>query len=305
MPDVSVILCTHNPRSDFLARTIAALIAQTLPRDAWELLAVDNASDPALPRSTVEWHPRGRLLPEPAIGLTRARIRGIAAAQSALLVFVDDDNVLAPDYLAQALAVSRERPFLGAWGGAVTGEFEVPPPRWAEPYLPFLALRDSAAEAWSNLSQISAATPCGAGLCVRRDVAEKWAQRASNDPRRLHLGRIGRGLGAGEDGDLAFTACDLGLGAGVLPSLRLNHIIPAERLTLAYLERLVEEMSRSEVLLRSLRQHVAPPPRFGIASRVVRALNLLRLPAPTRRLIRAGERGRQAGHAALGAGVIS
>ena len=40
--DFSVIICTHNPRSDYLRRVLDALKAQTLLREQWELLLIDN-----------------------------------------------------------------------------------------------------------------------------------------------------------------------------------------------------------------------------------------------------------------------
>jgi hypothetical protein len=45
-PPLSVVLCTWNPRGDIVARVLAALAEQTLPADAWELIVVDNASNP-------------------------------------------------------------------------------------------------------------------------------------------------------------------------------------------------------------------------------------------------------------------
>ena len=46
-------------------------------------------------------------------GLTYARLRGIKEASGDLLVFVDDDNVLDPDYLETVQRVAEEKPFLG------------------------------------------------------------------------------------------------------------------------------------------------------------------------------------------------
>ena len=42
---LSVIICCHNPRRDYLARVLEALKAQTLSTNNWELLVVDNASE--------------------------------------------------------------------------------------------------------------------------------------------------------------------------------------------------------------------------------------------------------------------
>jgi cellulose synthase/poly-beta-1,6-N-acetylglucosamine synthase-like glycosyltransferase len=41
---VSVVIPTHNPRMDYLARVLEALRAQTLPREQWEIIVVDNGS---------------------------------------------------------------------------------------------------------------------------------------------------------------------------------------------------------------------------------------------------------------------
>ena len=44
--------------------------------------------------------------------------------RSAEIVYVDDDNLLAPDYLAEVVRIAREWPELGAWGGHIEAEFE-------------------------------------------------------------------------------------------------------------------------------------------------------------------------------------
>ena len=42
--EISVIICTHNPREDYLRRVLKALRAQSLSAEQWELLLIDNAS---------------------------------------------------------------------------------------------------------------------------------------------------------------------------------------------------------------------------------------------------------------------
>ena len=43
--ELSVIIPTHNPRRDYLARTLEALKRQTLAPEKWEVLIVDNKSE--------------------------------------------------------------------------------------------------------------------------------------------------------------------------------------------------------------------------------------------------------------------
>src|SRR6201984_57194 len=116
----SVILCTHNPRPDYLGRVLASLRGQTLPVKEWELLLIDNASKQPLAQTVdISWHSCGRHIREDELGLTAARLRGIQEASGELLVFVDDDNLLAPDFLVHATAISARRPDLGVFGAGI------------------------------------------------------------------------------------------------------------------------------------------------------------------------------------------
>src|SRR5262249_51461844 len=133
---LSVIVCTHDPRDDYLARVLAALASQSLDYGAWELLVVDNGSTEELGATIdLSWQPRARVVREDRLGLTHARLRGISETAGEILVFVDDDNVLDPDYLQVVGEIGSEWPFLGAWSGQLFGEFEVDPPAWAKPYV--------------------------------------------------------------------------------------------------------------------------------------------------------------------------
>ena len=49
------------------------------------------------------WHPNGRHIFEGQLGVAYARQRGMREMSADLLVFVDDDNVLDPNYLAEVL----------------------------------------------------------------------------------------------------------------------------------------------------------------------------------------------------------
>lgn len=248
---ISVVVCSHAPRRDYLDKTLAGLRAQTLPLDDWELVIVDNASpEPISSRADLSWHPSARCVVESVLGLTSARIRGIREASAPLLVFVDDDNVLSPDYLATALDLGRTHTFLGAWGGAINGVYEIPPPVFCLQNAHMLAIRDVPQDLWGNTNEDFRTVPCGAGMCIRRSVATLWMDDVRTRPDALKLGRKGRDLGACEDGHLALFSGRLGLGTGVFRRLCLDHLIPKERLTLDYFVRLAAGHAYSYNLLR-------------------------------------------------------
>jgi Glycosyl transferase family 2 len=303
LPALSVIVCTHNPRPEYLESAMAGLAAQTLPRERWELVLVDNASKPPVS----SWFdtaraPHASLIEESQLGLTHARLRGVRETRGCILVFVDDDNVLAPDYLEQAEAIGKEWPRLGTWGGQTLPEWEVTPPEWTRRYWNWIGVRELSRDLWSNLRNDMRSAPFGAGMCVRRIVAQTYADVLSGDDLRRSLGRTGTQLIGSEDSDLAFTACDLGLGNGIFRRLMLKHLIPRQRLEEKYLLRLIEALTFSNTLLMLAHGVAAPLP--SRAQTFLQFYQSLFIERRARRFDKARARGRRkawrtAGHRAL------
>src|SRR6266516_3929088 len=96
IPSISVLISTHNPNMALFQRTLRAVAMQTLDESQWELLVIDNASDKPV---NIDENPRGRKIREERLGKTYGLLAGIRESQSGILVVVDDDNELAPDYL--------------------------------------------------------------------------------------------------------------------------------------------------------------------------------------------------------------
>jgi hypothetical protein len=288
---ISVIICTHNPRPNYLGKVLAALQSQTLPLEEWELLLIDNASDhPLSSKINLSWHPNARHIREDNLGLTPARLRGIKEAAANILVFVDDDNVLDGDFLQITLEISKDYPLVGAWGGQIVPEFEETPPEWTKPYWGMLAIREFDRDQWSNLLHQEETTPCGAGLCVRKKVAETYAQVLQTDPRRQRLDRKGQMLSSCGDTDLAYTACDIGLGTGQFTALKLTHLIPASRLREEYLLRLIQGLYYSGTLLGAYRGKLPTEP--CLSQKILQWYSRWRMDARRRRFLDASEAGR-------------
>jgi len=267
-PVLSVVICTHNPHEDFLRRTLGGLSRQTLRASQWEFVLVDNGSSPPVRLETaLAGHATARIVAEPELGLTAARLRGIGEARAPLLVFVDDDNILAPDYLERALARANAWPMLGVWGcGSYKPEWEQEPPREFDPYIAYLAVHRAPRDRWSNQPFDYAATPTGAGLCVRSAIARRYVEQVGGDARRKLLGRTGTNLAGCEDFDLAFTAIDLGYGTGVFTDLAMTHLMPRTRVAERYLLQLVEGHAYSSVILHALRDSNLRAPHPNLAS---------------------------------------
>jgi glycosyltransferase involved in cell wall biosynthesis len=262
--EISVIICTHNPRPKYLARVIKSLCGQTLSLEQWELLIVDNASRKPLTAAEwdLSWHPNARIVREDEVGLSPARMRGMREATGKLLVFVDDDNLLDSNYLMEVLRIGREWPQLGVWGGSIAPEFEVEPPDYIRSYLGLLALREIKSELWSNISTCDAAEPWGAGMCVRVCVAAEYCKLYTISTIRIG-DRSGGNLLSGGDTEICYVACSLGLGKGLFPTLKVIHLIPKERFDEDYLVKITEGIQTSLHLINFKWNGIPPSSPFA------------------------------------------
>jgi glycosyltransferase involved in cell wall biosynthesis len=260
--NVSVIICTHNPRPDYLRRTLDGLRAQTLPCPQWEIIIIDNASTaPVAANGDLSWHPEARVLMESQLGLTPARLRGIRESCAPLLVFVDDDNILAPDFLQQALAIAAKHPHLGAFGaGVLEPEFERQPTSEVVPLLHRLALRTARTDLWSNNLHDNDCCPWGAGLCVRRETAVRFTELVSRVMVNGILDRKGQQLTSNGDDLFTWAAVSVGQGFGIFTALRITHLIDARRVSPEYMVRLVRDSRVSECVLYFLLEGIRPRP---------------------------------------------
>ncbi len=253
IPTLSLAICTHNPRTDHLERTLRSLQNQTLPKDQWELLLVDNAStNGVVDTMDLGWHPHARVVKEARIGLTMARLRAIEETSSAYLVYADDDNEMAPDYLATMARLAQQHPTLGVIGaGRIVPDFEETPAPELMPYVPMVTLREVQADQWSN-DPTDAAVPWGAGMMVRSEVAKQYHDKLMADPTKQGLDRTGNSLDSCGDEQFSWVACEMGLGKGLFVDLYLVHLIGRSRVQLDYLLRLSEGHVFSRAMLNYL-----------------------------------------------------
>ena len=247
---ISIILCTHNPRHDYINRVLKALDQQTLPKNEWELLFVDNASERILSGSyDLSWHSDSCYIRENKLGLTPARLSGIKKAKGEVIVFVDDDLILADDYLEQVGYIMKTRHDIGAFGGKISGVFEGPVPEWVKSYFQFLAINEWGDEPkWTCDKKAKKTIPCGAGLVIRTHLAESYANNCQNTIRES-LGRKGRKLSGHEDTDMIYHSIDKGYAVGYFPQLRAQHFMPRERLQVSYIANLRRGGSRTRMIL--------------------------------------------------------
>jgi GT2 family glycosyltransferase len=109
-PSISIVVPTFR-RPDALRASLDALAALDYPGDRYEVIVIDDGADEVIPGIVREFAGRGlavSLEQQHRRGAARARNRGAQVASGELLLFCDDDILVAPSHLTQHLAV-RDR----------------------------------------------------------------------------------------------------------------------------------------------------------------------------------------------------
>jgi glycosyltransferase involved in cell wall biosynthesis len=99
---ITVVLCTYN-RAERLGGAVRAILDQS--GCEFELVVVDDGSTDETPGVLASYDdPRLRVIRRANGGLSAARNSGLAAARGAWVVFIDDDDLALPGWLAAFLA---------------------------------------------------------------------------------------------------------------------------------------------------------------------------------------------------------
>lgn len=256
--ELSVIISTYNPVEAIFSQCLKAIHIAAKEETPAEILIIDNNSATpvyslAYVQEFIAQNSNVKVIHEAKQGLTPARLRGIKEAKAELLVFIDDDNFITPEFFRTGKKIAENNPHIGAFSGQVKLIFEKEPENWVNKYSGLLVWREFANDQWSNLPHLTDTMPCGAGLFIRRNAAQHYLQLHNTGKRNIQLDRNGNSLFSAGDNDMAACACDIGMGVGIFSALAVNHHIPAARISKEYLLNLAQGIAASSVVFRSFR----------------------------------------------------
>lgn len=241
---LSVILCTYN-RDRYIYPVLQSIVQGDLPYADYEIVFVNNNSTDnteAECRRFQADHPdiNLRYCVESLQGLSHARNCGIRNAQGDILVYVDDDALVNPQYLSTYADFFQRNPHAVAAGGPILPQYDgCEEPSWMSHYTRQLVTgKLYLGEKEREFSK--GAYPGGGNAAYRKSVFDAVGLFNTD------LGRKGNSLIGAEEKDLFDKMTSRGMRFYYLPTAILYHLIPPKKLTKDYFDRLTYGIGVSE-----------------------------------------------------------
>jgi glycosyltransferase involved in cell wall biosynthesis len=235
MLSATVLICTYN-RAARLGEMLASL-RTTRTNRGWSVIVVDNNSSDDT-RSVATTAARTYPVPlqyvfEPRQGKSYALNTGIDRCTADVLVFTDDDVRVGSGWLDAACEPLDQNSDLDYTGGPVFPIWGAPPPAW---------LDQTRGDLWGTLAILDYGTttfvfeerrrvPLGANMAVRRRLIERIGGF------HPELGRRGRSLLGQEQAEFLARAHAAAAHGVYVPAMRVEHHVPADRLSKSYFRR--------------------------------------------------------------------
>lgn len=233
-PATATLLITTFNRASFLRDTLLSIASLRTPPDlAWNVLIVDNNSTDdtrSVVMAATAWFPVPlTYMFEGRQGKSNALNTGLEAISSSIVLFSDDDVRLPEDWLEAAVGPLLQQPDVAYVGGPVHPLWSGTPPRWlhqSPKAAGVLAILDYGPQPFCFEDR--RLIPLGVNMAVRRSLIETVGGF------HAALGRSGRSLLGQEQAEFFARCRAIGARGLYVPAMHLNHLVPANRLSLRY-----------------------------------------------------------------------
>lgn len=243
MPHVSIIICTYN-RAKYIYALLQSIVENDFSSENYELILVDNN---CTDNTKVECQRFQETYPdiafnycfEPNQGLSYARNKGIKEAKADIIIFVDDDAKVNAHYLQTYYRFFQDNSHAYAAGGPILPIYETSEPNWISHYTRQLVT--GMLYLGEKQKPFSKGKFPGGGNAAYRKVVFDIIGGFN-----VELGRKGTSLIGAEEKDIFDKMTQQGMRFYYLPNAILYHIIPDNKLTKEYFNRLTYSIGVSE-----------------------------------------------------------
>jgi glucosyl-dolichyl phosphate glucuronosyltransferase len=242
-PEISIVICSYN-RADFIIQALESLFRQTLDKNLFQVVVVDNNSidnTGELVQEYINDHPGFDLtyLTESRQGASFARNTGAAFSRAPLLCFMDDDAMAEEHYLERIIGFFKTHHDAGGLGGRIIPRYIPSKPKWMSYHVSSLV---------GNFDYSSEPTvfapgkyPLESNMVVRKDDFDAIKGFNTDLPGVKGTLRIG---GEGKDLFLRLQSMDRKIYYD--PEVIVHHVVEVKKLTPEYMYRVASGIGRGE-----------------------------------------------------------
>lgn len=138
MISISVIIPTYN-RLDYLKDAIISVQSQNFEFSQYEIIVVENGPETKSKKLIADLNKNGGheviYIHEPCMGLHNARHLGAKKSRGEIVVYIDDDVIVSPDWLRAYLDVFSDEQIVCV-SGKVLPQWEAERPEWLQQFHP-------------------------------------------------------------------------------------------------------------------------------------------------------------------------
>jgi glycosyltransferase involved in cell wall biosynthesis len=240
---LSIVICSYN-RARYIGDALDSLYKQTSSLSDFEVILVDNNSTDGTHEVYTSWrqnHPDGNFqyLTETRQGASFARNTGAAHAQTDWLCFMDDDAVAFPDFVANIIRHTQEKPSIVGFGGKIIPKYIPEKPVWMSYYVSSLVGNFDYSPVPCAFKQ--GKYPLESNMVIKKSVFDQVGGFNTTLPGVVGTLRIG-----GEGKELFYKVISLGEEIYYDPSIVIYHVVETSKLTKEYMYRVASGIGRGE-----------------------------------------------------------
>ena len=242
---ITIAVCTYN-RAQLLKHCLEALTVQSVNKEAFELLVVDNNSTDEtrqLCQVFRQQFPYFRYLQEPKQGLSHARNRAAREASADWVLYLDDDAKAQQDMVEVALRTIKAEKQLCFFGGVYLPWYHFGRPVWFKDHYASNKMKYSKPTVLHFPEFVS-----GGIMAIHKRIFEQVGYF------RTDIGMAGSKIAYGEEDDLQTRARKKGFKILYVPALVIYHVVAKYKLDLDWFFKSAFALGRDNLIVRGYSQ---------------------------------------------------
>ena len=245
---ISVIVCCYNGEKTIHSCLEALGKQKNSINFKWELILVDNNPSENITRlAQDEWNNENismKIVSEKREGLLHAKLKGYKESTFSLLAYLEDDTIIADNWLENVYKHFIDYPDCGIVGGNNKPIYMIEPPFWLKNYIHQFAVGKQGKKEIENITE-SRGYLWGAGIVVRKSILDTGIAGGfifADARRRDHLV-------SGVDTEFCWLARVLGLKLYYNENLQLVHVINAHRMSWINMQQLYRKLGSESITI--------------------------------------------------------